>query len=400
MKLYVAMVGLPARGKSTLAKRIMAGLSQQGIRTSIFNNGELRRKLHGTASSVAEFFNASNETARHMREQIAMQNMQRARSWLQAGGDVAIIDATHGSLHQRNVLTEVLNDFPVLFIECINNDPLLLAASIQRKTKLPEFAWLSEEEASKQFYKRIAYYENVYEPLKRERCWIRVDAVDNRIQAEAPSNDLPYYAAIRDIVSTRWVQNLYLVRHGESEYNTENRIGGDSPLTGKGQEQALDLARHFEGVDIPFIFLSSKCRSRQMAVPLLKSRPQCVCKVLDEFDEIDAGICEGMSYNEIRESMPLEYEARKRNKFSYVYPKGESYAMLKTRVARGLRRALFLSGEDSVMIVGHQAINRVILSLFLFQRDQDVPYIYIPQNQYYHISVTQRKKVFEMVPYS
>ena len=39
MKLYVAMVGLPARGKSTLAKRIRSGLEQQGIRTAIFNNG-------------------------------------------------------------------------------------------------------------------------------------------------------------------------------------------------------------------------------------------------------------------------------------------------------------------------------------------------------------------------
>ena len=45
MKLYVAMVGLPARGKSTLAKRIRSGLEQQGIRTAIFaGNGQRRSK--------------------------------------------------------------------------------------------------------------------------------------------------------------------------------------------------------------------------------------------------------------------------------------------------------------------------------------------------------------------
>ena len=54
MKLYVAMVGLPARGKSTLAKRIRSGLEQQGIRTAIFNNGELRRTLFGLESGSAE----------------------------------------------------------------------------------------------------------------------------------------------------------------------------------------------------------------------------------------------------------------------------------------------------------------------------------------------------------
>ena len=63
MKLYVAMVGLPARGKSTLAKRIRSGLEQQGIRTAIFNNGELRRMLFGLESGSAEFFNPDMRAA-------------------------------------------------------------------------------------------------------------------------------------------------------------------------------------------------------------------------------------------------------------------------------------------------------------------------------------------------
>ena len=36
----------------------------------------------------------------------------------------------------------------------------------------------------------------------------------------------------------------------------------------------------------------------------------------------------------------------------------------------------------------------------LFQRPVDVPYTYIPQNQYYHITVTQQKKLFEMIRYA
>ena len=49
------------------------------------------------------------------------------------------------------------------------------------------------------------------------------------------------------------------------------------------------------------------------------------------------------------------------------------------------------------MIIGHQAINRVVLSLFLRRRTEDIPYIYIPQNQYYLISTTARRKLFELV---
>ena len=63
MKLYVAMVGLPARGKSTLAKRIRSGLEQQGIRTAIFNNGELRR-MDASSNSGSSFTHSMNKTGR------------------------------------------------------------------------------------------------------------------------------------------------------------------------------------------------------------------------------------------------------------------------------------------------------------------------------------------------
>lgn len=164
MKLYVAMVGLPARGKSTLAKRIRSGLEQQGIRTAIFNNGELRRMLFGLESGSAEFFNPDNTRAQRLRDQITHQNMERARAWLDEGGDVAIIDATNGTVHQRVDLSATLRDRPVLFIECVNDDPLLLDASIRRKTRLPEFANMTQEEALESFRKRLAYYESVYTP--------------------------------------------------------------------------------------------------------------------------------------------------------------------------------------------------------------------------------------------
>jgi broad specificity phosphatase PhoE len=73
--------------------------------------------------------------------------------------------------------------------------------------------------------------------------------------------------------------------------------------------------------------------------------------------------------------------------------------MLRKRVRQGLRRALFLAGGAPLAIIGHQAINRVLLTLFLRCRNEDIPYIYIPQNQYYHISLTTRCKTFERVSY-
>ena len=53
-KLYLVMVGLPARGKSRLARRICGGLAADGFRSAIVNNGDVRRELlHGDVAGVA-----------------------------------------------------------------------------------------------------------------------------------------------------------------------------------------------------------------------------------------------------------------------------------------------------------------------------------------------------------
>lgn len=398
-KLYVAMVGLPARGKSTLARRIGEGLTAEGIKARIFNNGDMRRALMGAESTEPDFYNPDNSFGREAREIICRRNMEQASSWLAQGGEVAILDATNASRARRALIEKTLNNHPVLFVECVNEDPLLLNACIRRKATLPEYAAYSEQEALESFMKRIGYYESIYDPLDRERFWLCVDSTANRILDERPCEGSPYYPAIREIVVSVWTHCLYLVRHGQTEFNVQGRIGGDPPLTAKGRAQAQALARHMHGRRIDWVFTSTRLRSHETAAPLLSERPGAHVMALKEFDEIWAGDCEGMLYSEIRRRMPEVTAGRNADKYGYAYPNGESYALLRERVQRGLRRALFLAGDTPLTIVGHQAINRVLLSLFLRQRSEDVPYIHIPQNQYYHISLTPRRKVFERIPY-
>ncbi len=397
-KLYVAMVGLPARGKSTLARRICENLRDEGTKAAIFNNGDVRRELAGEESTEPEFYSASNTHGREMRENIAFQNMKRAQDFLAQGGDVAILDATNASRARRQVILQTLTDHPVLFIDCVNEDPLLQDHFIRAKCQLPEFQTMPEAAALQSFHARIAYYEQIYEPVgPDEKYWLCVDATANRILSENPCEGSPHYPAIRDVMVSMWVRNLYLVRHGQTQFNVEGRIGGNPPLTEKGLNQTKSLANYLQEHEIPWIFTSTRLRSHETAAPLLASRPQSACMALKEFDEIWAGDCEGMRYVDIDTNMPEVAKGRRENKYTYAYPNGESYATLRERVRRGLRRALFLAGDMPLLIVGHQAVNRVILSLFLLQRSEDIPFIYIPQNQYYHISTTPRHKLFELV---
>ncbi|MBW1806011.1 MAG: histidine phosphatase family protein [Deltaproteobacteria bacterium] len=396
-RLYIVMVGLPARGKSIIASRLKENLRKDFIKARVYNNGDLRRKMIPSNSFRAGFYDPDNRDAVAIREKIALINMERAQRYLSDKGNVAILDATNSSLIRRARIKKRLSDHPVLFIECINNVKEILEDSIQRKIEAPEFAGLDSSEAVQVFKERIAYYTLTYKRLARERNFIRMDSLNNRIIQEEIGEDIPYYDRIRDFLVTETLKNLYLIRHGETCFNLEDRIGGDSELTEKGRLQAKALAEYFRNKDIPLIFTSQKVRTIQTAEPIKEFQENSRIIPLKEFDEIDSGICECMSYREIRREMPHVYNVRRKDKYNYIYPEGEGYVSMKERIDRGIKKALYLSNyATDIMIIGHRAANRMILSHFLFRREEDVPYIYIPQDKFYHISSSQHKKLFQL----
>ncbi|MBF0482224.1 MAG: histidine phosphatase family protein [Desulfovibrionaceae bacterium] len=400
-KLCLAMVGLPAMGKSTVALRIAETLEAEGVGVRIFNNGDVRRRmLRGQDTAGPGFYDPANSQACAQRENIAKASIGEAREFLAARGEVAILDATNLTRARRRLILDNFADTRVLFVSCVNDDPELMHASILRKTKLPEFSHLTEREAYDAFCERIGYYRSIAQPLADEPAYLIVDTLNNRILGEHVDRHPPHYGVIRDLLVSDWVKNLYVARHGESYDNIEGRIGGDSRLTPKGLAQAGTLAAHFRGITLSYVFTSRLTRSRQTAEALVKGRERTTLMALAEFDEIDAGDFEGLSFDELRRFHPEQYEARNRDKYAYVYPGGEGYAALRERVSRGIKKALYLSGNSpSIMIVGHQAVNRMILSHFLFRREEDLPYALIPQNRYFHLVSTPRMRLVELKSY-
>jgi broad specificity phosphatase PhoE/predicted kinase len=400
-KLVIAMVGLPARGKSTMARKIAGTLQLDEVNVRIFNNGDVRRRLSPEKTSIPEVFSPENPAGVEFREKCTRINLDLARDFLKSTGEVAIIDATNVTCQRRQLIKKNFPDFPLLFIECMNTDEEALEANLERKAFLKEFRHLSREQALDSFLKRIDFYESVYEPLHDERNFILVDSFEGHILQEQLTDLLPYYDRIRDLITTRIVRNLFLVRHGETWFNREDRIGGDSDLTDKGLDQANALAAYFANERIPIIFTSNYKRTLQTAAPIAERHEHCSIIALPEFNEISAGVCDGMTYGEILEQMPEVAAGRKRNKYHYVYPGGEGYVSMEERIHRGLQKVFYLNNyDDNIMIVGHRAVNRMILSDFVFRPKGEVPYIYMPQNRYYHIQVDPHKKIFELKPYA
>jgi len=399
-KLCIVMMGLPARGKSTHAKKILENLSQENLNVKVFNNGDLRRKYIKDNTSSFEFYDPDNHAAAKIREEIALMNIFTAKEFLNGKGDIAIIDAANVTSKRRQSIIHELSSYNILFVECINEDEDFINICVDTKTKLQEFSHLPKEEAFQNFLKRIEYYKCRYEQLSNEPNYIVIDSLNNKVLREKDEG-IPYYHLIRDILVSDWILNLYLIRHGQTYFNLENRIGGDSELTERGMRQAKDLAKHFKHSDIHYVFTSTKKRTLAIAAEIKKKIPSVEIFPFEEFDEIDTGDCDSITYDELRLNFPDLYENRSKDKYNFTYPNGDSYRTLKKRVQFGLKKALFLSGgAGNIMIIGHRGVNRIILSLFEFRNVEDVPYIYIPQDKYFQITATQYKKLIEMKKFS
>jgi 6-phosphofructo-2-kinase len=95
-------VGLPARGKSYLVKKLRRYLNWLQYETKIFNVGNMRRVCEASGhDQSAGFFDPNNNDAKRIRDEIALSVLEELVSWLKEGGRVAIHDATNSTLERR-----------------------------------------------------------------------------------------------------------------------------------------------------------------------------------------------------------------------------------------------------------------------------------------------------------
>lgn len=361
----LAMVGLPARGKSFIAGRLSRYLRWLGHDTRIFNVGSYRRALLG-AGQPHEFFDQNNTASRKVLDDVAMHALEDMLRWIAGGGEVGIFDATNSTRVRRKMVVDrcKMRGVPVVFIESLCGDDSVVEANV-RETKLlsPDYAHMDADAAAKDFRARIAHYERAYEPVDDPGAsYIKIidvghQLVLNRIHGYLPARLVPLLV---DMHITP--QPIYLTRHGESLYNQKGLLGGDSELSPKGELYARQLA-DFIRSEVPLdanlaVWTSTLRRTVHTAFPLT-NRP----RMWKSLDEIDAGICEGMSYAEICEKMPELYAARVADKFRFRYPRGESYEDVLQRLDPLLIQ--LERRRRPILLIAHQAVLRVLIAYFM-----------------------------------
>ncbi|KAJ8257262.1 hypothetical protein GJAV_G00183700 [Gymnothorax javanicus] len=375
----IVMVGLPARGKTYISKKLTRYLNWIGVPTKVFNLGQYRREAVQSYKTF-EFFRPDNEEAMKIRSACAVTALKDICFYFtQELGQVAVFDATNTTRERREDILSFAkeNGYKVFFVESICDDPDIIEANImQVKLSSPDYKDCDKEEALVDFLKRIECYKLTYvaldEDADRDLSYIKIFNVGsrylvNRVMDHIQSRIVYYLMNIH--VTPR---SIYLCRHGESELNLLGRIGGDSGLSPRGNKFAAAMAGFIRSQSIRDLKVWTSHMKRTIQTAEALGVPYEQWKALNE---IDAGVCEEMTYEEIQEHYPEEFALRDQDKYRYRYPKGESYEDLVQRLEPVIME---LERQENVLVVCHQAVMRCLLAYFLDKSAEELPYLKCP----------------------
>ncbi|MBP2627848.1 MAG: hypothetical protein H6Q68_2559 [Firmicutes bacterium] len=155
---------------------------------------------------------------------------------------------------------------------------------------------------------------------------------------------------------------IYLVRHGEIATGGHKRYIGqiDLPLDETGRRQAAALRDELAKVSFNQVFCSNLIRSVSTA-RIICERQSLAPVVIRELQEINMGLWDGVTFEEIRYTYPGEFEKRGADIIKFRPPGGESFAECSSRVLSALDE-IVRTARGKILIIGHAGVNRIILS--------------------------------------
>jgi broad specificity phosphatase PhoE len=161
------------------------------------------------------------------------------------------------------------------------------------------------------------------------------------------------------------VLNIYITRHGETQWNSENRLQGwkDSELTDIGIRNAVALGERLYQTEFHAIYTSPIERAVKTA-SLICSDKTIPILFEDSLKEINFGDWEGKVKEEIEQTSKQEFFNfwHAPHLYNHESHNGESLAALKSRVEHVINRIIADNKDGNILIVTHGVAIRAILS--------------------------------------
>jgi probable phosphoglycerate mutase len=159
---------------------------------------------------------------------------------------------------------------------------------------------------------------------------------------------------------------IFLVRHGQSIWHTDNRYCGvsDVELSPHGHEQAGRLAAWATKQRIDAICVSPLKRALDTADPAARALSLTV-HVEPRLVELDFGRCEGLTTSEMAKAFPESWAAFENDPVRHHLPGGEDPHHLVNRAAKAFIDFAAVYPSGRVMVVAHSTLIRLMLCHWL-----------------------------------
>lgn len=155
---------------------------------------------------------------------------------------------------------------------------------------------------------------------------------------------------------------LILLRHGEPVPEAHGRCYGrmDVGLSETGRTQIHKKLKLLGSLNAQSIYSSPRkraCESAYIAGEYLGLQPQ----ITSALSEIDFGAFEGLPYEEIERRYPDKYKMWMEHPTKTAFPGGEDFSTMRQRVLGFTSILPNRHANETIMIVSHGGVNRVIL---------------------------------------
>ena len=165
----------------------------------------------------------------------------------------------------------------------------------------------------------------------------------------------------RKLVNVR----LLLIRHGETDHNSENRLSGwtDSTLSLKGIEQAKHLQQRLRNIPVDCVVTSGMIRAEQTAELVFPDIYQTgLVRTISSLKEMNFGKMENMTMESVRLAFPEAYHLMMQKRGLYSFPEGESLYTFHQRVVTGAKHLREEVSGELVAVVVHSGTIRCLLA--------------------------------------
>ncbi|WP_199624825.1 histidine phosphatase family protein [Paenibacillus alkalitolerans] len=173
---------------------------------------------------------------------------------------------------------------------------------------------------------------------------------------------------------------IYLVRHGQTEWNVQHRFQGhmDSPLTEFGISQAQWLGDALSENQIDLIFSSTSLRALKTAEIIRRDREVSITKC-DDFKEINLGVWEGQTQETVKATFEVQFNNFWNNPREFHVENSETFIDVRNRALNKLLDIVKSSTGKSILIVTHTVVVKLLMAYFEKRIIKDLwnpPYIH------------------------